>query len=85
MEVFEEQLVKACSNLATPARNYQTVVNSVRPAVLEVLVMFAPVKHATSKKLTKQDKEDVLICGKAIEAALESDRNLTRDDTDDLF
>jgi hypothetical protein len=75
MTVFQNEFVHICSGLATPARQYQTVVTKVFPLLVKCLDGFEAVKKA-SARLSKKDKEDVLICGKALEAALEQDRNL---------
>ena len=68
---FERLLVLAAKETSTPARNYRKVAQAiVLKGVKEALVGFEVVSKA---RLTKRDKEDVAILGKALEASLAND------------
>jgi hypothetical protein len=68
---FEELLVVAAKETATPARNYKKVAESiVLKGVADSITGFDVVSKA---KLSKRDKEDVAILGAALERSLESE------------
>lgn len=68
---FERLLVLAAKETTTPARNYKKVASLiVQKGVKDALTGFEVV---TKQRLTKRDKEDVAILGKALEASLASD------------
>jgi len=67
---FERLLVPAAKQTTTPARNYKKVADAVVLAGLFGVIDNFEVP--SKKQLTKQDKEDVAILGKALERSLKA-------------
>ena len=68
---FQQLLVPAAKETRTPARDYKKVASLVLP---KLLVLLGDFKVVAKQHLTKKDKEDVAILGRALERSLNSDK-----------